>query len=403
MTNLIGVGISSNPDPLQRGREASDIAMGDARAVRADTVIVFAQADGAREYSQILKGVREVTGAANIVGSSASGVLTMEEEHEEGPACAVMVFGIQKDTISKWPSFLWKSNGDNARLVDEFKRRQLGSIAVLGDPGCFEPDNWEELCKHFKLPLVGGGASAFLQQLPGAPIFFGDESLREACCLLGFPNDLEAHTVIAQSCRAITTPYKITKMQNNMILELEGNPAAVVLEKNLKKMLSENKSNRSWEKPLPLLAGILAAPPRETKIQPPSEFYVRPILAVDTHLGGILLGDNLKEGSYIAFVLREKEWASQKMGESLASLKKNLDGRKPKFGLYFNCTGRGADLYAVKNHDVDMIKTYLGQFPLIGMFSSFEVLGRETSFAMHGFTGLLVVFTEAKQASQVKN
>ncbi|MEK6543160.1 MAG: hypothetical protein AABZ44_01815, partial [Elusimicrobiota bacterium] len=61
----------------------------------------------------------------------------------------------------------------------------------------------------------------------------------------------------------------------------------------------------------------------------------------------------------------------------------------------------GHDLYSEENYDIDVIRKHLGEFPLIGMFSSFEVAGQqgcvstqEGSVLANGFCGVLTVFEE---------
>lgn len=126
---------------------------------------------------------------------------------------------------------------------------------------------------------------------------------------------------------------------------------------------------------------------------------MRPILSIDPASGGILLGEGLREGSYLTFVLREKDWAHQELQESLRTLKVKLNKKPPVFGIYFNCAGRGRDLYGTEHHDVGLIRQQLGDFPLIGMFSSFELAPQNHHLAVHGFTGVLAVFTQTPSST----
>ena len=134
-------------------------------------------------------------------------------------------------------------------------------------------------------------------------------------------------------------------------------------------------------------------PPKSNELPTPDKFYVRPIMAVDPASGGIVLGEDLKEGTYLTFVLREKTWAHQELEANLQGIRSRLGKQGPGFGFYFNCAGRGSHLYGEPDHDVRLIRRYLGNFPLIGMSSSFELAPQGDQLAIHGFTGVLALFS----------
>jgi small ligand-binding sensory domain FIST len=71
-----------------------------------------------------------------------------------------------------------------------------------------------------------------------------------------------------------------------------------------------------------------------------------------------------------------------------------LNGRRPVFGCYFNCAGRGRGLYGEPDHDVTMIRKALGEFPLAGFFGNGELapVGRQNFF--HNYTGALLLIPE---------
>jgi small ligand-binding sensory domain FIST len=71
---------------------------------------------------------------------------------------------------------------------------------------------------------------------------------------------------------------------------------------------------------------------------------------------------------------------------------RRLDGRRPAYGCYFNCAGRGRGLFGIPDHDVTAIRGALGDFPLVGFSGNgeFAPLARRNFF--HTYTGVLVVF-----------
>lgn len=393
----VGCGVSDFSDPKARAKQASDLAMGDSRAVRAHTALVFTQAETTQEYLDALSAVKQVTGAENVLGASAIGVLSMEREWEEGPSCAVMVFGKEGNEASLETTLLRQGHNFDPR----FEQRAHSSIMALGDPGLFNLDAYNAMYRQRRKVVFGGGASSFSDDFPGAPVFFNGNCFREASCAIAFPQDLRLSMGVVYGCRSVSVPLLVTKAKKNLVLELSGRPAVQILEKTLSSVISEikdgdkeNLKDGEEEQPLPLLAGVLTSdqPAMET-LPTPSDFYVRPIMAVDPASGGIILGEDVSEGRYITFVLREKEWAHQELEVSLRDLKTGLGSKKPKFGFYFNCAGRGTSLYGEESHDVGLIRKHLGNFPLIGMSSSFELAPQGGHLAIHSFTGVLAVFS----------
>ncbi|MBI4369271.1 MAG: FIST C-terminal domain-containing protein [Elusimicrobia bacterium] len=391
-----GTGYSRNADSLKQALEASDAAMGAANLVKAQAAIVFATSRPAADYNQFLEGVRRVTAAPVISGASACGVLTQDEEIEEGPGCAILVLG-----------------GDNAgppcssTLVQESPlsapRQSLpainapGSAIIFCDPGSFNPASSPHQWVRAAVPIFGGGASGFTPSFNGAPVLFQNQALRDASVFMDFDRRLKAQLAVAYSCRALSAPLAVTKVNNNLILELSGQPATKILERELAAIVKEAKNNsQSWERPLPILAGVIFDGAASHEPPGPHQYYVRPILAIDPSSGGILMEEKLPPGSRLTFVLREKEWAHREMKTSLKNMRRHLGGAAPQFGIYFNCAGRGRDLYGTDNHDITLIRQELGNFPLIGMFSSFELTTHNHGIMTHGFTGVLGAFSYDK-------
>ena len=104
------------------------------------------------------------------------------------------------------------------------------------------------------------------------------------------------------------------------------------------------------------------------------------------------MGDAVRVGQTIQFQLRDAEASREDLEVTLAGVSRALGGRRPAFGCYFDCAGRGRGLYGVPDHDVRLIRKHLGAFPLAGFFGNGELapVGRRNFF--HTYTGALVVF-----------
>jgi small ligand-binding sensory domain FIST len=107
------------------------------------------------------------------------------------------------------------------------------------------------------------------------------------------------------------------------------------------------------------------------------------------------VGEPVRVGQTIQFQIRDAEAARSDLEEMLQGVTQTLGGRRPAFGLYFDCAGRGAGLYGVADHDIGLIRERLGEFPLAGFFGNgeFAPVGARNHF--HTYTGVLVVYPQA--------
>src|SRR5579872_3675102 len=89
---VAGVGAAVHADGFKAASLAAERALTAAGSQDIDTALVFA---GSRhdhdEYAGVLLGARQQMPGANVVGCSATGVLTSDEELENASAVAVMV------------------------------------------------------------------------------------------------------------------------------------------------------------------------------------------------------------------------------------------------------------------------------------------------------------------------
>jgi small ligand-binding sensory domain FIST len=77
------------------------------------------------------------------------------------------------------------------------------------------------------------------------------------------------------------------------------------------------------------------------------DFLVRNLMGVDPRSGAVAVAELVRVGQTIQFQLRDARASREDLQAALASLRLRLNGRRPVFGCYFNCAGRGQGLYGV--------------------------------------------------------
>jgi small ligand-binding sensory domain FIST len=195
------------------------------------------------------------------------------------------------------------------------------------------------------------------------------------------------------ACRLLMPLKVISKTRGSMVLEIEGAPALEVLSS-----VADNLEDQ------PLVFVALAPPAPESTVDPAldrgsdrpperPEVLIRAVQGVDPVRRGLMVSDEVRPGMRLAFAVRDAKAAREDLTSAVRDLLREANGAAPRFGIYLNCAGRGASLYGQRDVDLKILKARLGELPLAGMQSSFEVseVGGKPSLQL--YTGVLGLFT----------
>jgi small ligand-binding sensory domain FIST len=197
------------------------------------------------------------------------------------------------------------------------------------------------------------------------------------------------------ACRLLMPLKVISKTRGSMVLEIEGAPALEVLSS-----VAEGLENQlvfvALAPPAPAaLPGSFPAgsePERERLVARP-EVLLRAVQGVDPVRRGLLVSDEVRPGMRLAFAVRDAKAAREDLQTAVRDLLREANGAAPRFGIYLNCVGRGSNLYGQRDVDLKILKARLGELPLAGMQSSFEVSEVGGKPALQLYTGVLGLFT----------
>lgn len=386
MTTTAGSGLISGRPAADAAIEASRQALGAAGSDRADLALVFVTGEIHRDTQQVLHAVRRITGARVIVGCSGSGVLDERREVEGESAVAVLV--VRDERLLATPFLVEDQAEAGPRAGARVAERVAGTVAeggcllVLPDVAGLDPrallDGLQEALGF--VPVVGAVAA-------GAPVVELFATQAVAGSLAGVAlSGVRPVIGVAQGCAPIGEPYVVTRAADNVVVQIAGRRALDVLREAVQAAPGGPARARRGG----VLAG-LALDPAKSPLER-GDFLVRNLLGVDASSGAIAIGERVHVGQTIQFQLRDADASREDLEATLGAVADRLGGRRPAFGCYFNCAGRGQGLYGVPDHDVALISGRLGAFPLVGFFGNgeFAPVGRRNVF--HTYTGALVVF-----------
>jgi len=354
-----------------------------------DLAMMFVSPHHADRLGEAAAVIKEMVGPAVLMGCTAEGVITNDQELERQPAVTVWMARFPGITLT--PFHL------------TFQQTAEG-VGASGWPGPFPPDATPSVFLLLGEPYTTPGTEllAFLEsRCPGAlaiggmasgggaggnRIVLNDSVVDEGVVGVALAGDARVATVVSQGCRPIGERFLITKADGNVIHELGGRPAFTCLQEVYAALPSH-------EQELARRGLHLGVTINEAKAQfDRGDFLVRNLMGADQKEGSLVITDIVREGQTVQFHLRDRETASEDLNYLLESEKNRVQGVQPAAALLFSCNGRGRRLFGRPHHDVTALKIHLGDLPISGFFAQGEIgpVGGENF--LHGFTASVAIF-----------
>ena len=388
-----GVGNSRKQATELAVEEAASQALGQAGIARADLAMIFFTADHAAHSRELAATLIRSVGTDCVVGASGAGVLTGDGEIEGGSGIAVLAWSAPE--IVGRPFIFEPLKGNEENLGTTFgdfvaKTQDQSSLMILlpdtynGNP---QPLLDAMAAKAGFHPVVGAGSSE--NGAVGATFqLCGDKVTSNSLAGAYISGEFTFHVDITQGCQPITEPMVITKAERNLIHEINGRPALEVFARLLKGPLAED-----LRRALMVLFVGLPADRQENSVAP-GKYLVRNIIGLDPEKGIVGVAEGVSEGEALIFTMRDGQRAREDLNQMLRRQAEKLQGRKPGFGMYFNCCARGGSLYGIPGIDSAYIRQALGDFPLIGMFGGYELAPLGRANHLFAYTGVLALIAE---------
>jgi len=380
----IGVGVSGHPDTKRATLEATRAAMNQAGLERADWALVFFSMAHLPRADQLRELVLAETRCEALCGCSAHGLVAGGQEWENRPAVAVMV--AQTGVIAA-ESALLPGDGEGLEALIPDSEGEQPPWLLLAMPDAYRADARAFMQRaqsaHPGLPLFGAGSVD--NGTTGISLQIGMEGVRSssiaALCLAG---PLEVRAGITQSCHPVGEPHFITASRDNVILEIDGKPAVHTFIQQGQSLKMENFQQLVEE--LMLGFPLDSQAPEFTS----EACLVRHLIGFEQQTGGLIVPDGMQSQQAMVFMHRNAEQAERDMHRMVEALKERMTG-PPEFGIYFDCSARGRRLYGREGVDIGVIRSALGDFPLIGMFGGFEMATTQGLPLLYTYTGVLIL------------
>src|SRR5262245_6546362 len=328
-----------------------------------DLLLAFFTAPHVPDAETLGRTLKERLAPRCLAGASAASIVAAREEIEDGPALSVIA-GILPD-VEVRPFILVSSAwGDAIDDPLEFARHTPGvdgaEVALLfGDPFSLDADRvLAAFNRHAPgLRLIGGMTSAGPRPQANA-LLLNDWVSHEGGIGIALRGALQVDVVVSQGCRPIGPPLEVTRVEHNLIYELDGRPALERAEEILRE-LSEPEREQ-------LRHGLYVGRPARGGATGRGDYLIRNLLGADREKGAIAVADRMAEHEQVRLHVRDAETALQDLELLLAP--QEFDA-KPSGALMFTCSSRGRAFFGKPHQDVGTLQSALGgEIPVAGLF-----------------------------------
>lgn len=378
--------------------------------VKADLGIIFISAAFGSEYSRLMPLLQEQLPGVTIVGCGGGGIIGINQEEEaveleQEPAISLSLAYLPGVEVKPF-----HISADELPDLDSPPDRWIDLIGVasnlqphfiiLGDPFSTKiNDLLQGLDYAYPGSIKVGGLASGGMMGRSIGLFCNDRLYHEGTVGVALSGNIAIETIVAQGCRPIGRPYRVTEGERNIVLGLEELDSSEGIggdgiERSPLEALQEliqTLSDRDRELAQnSLFVGIVRDEFKQRLEQ--GDFLIRNLIGVDPKGGAIAIGDRVRPGQRLQFHLRDARTSA----EDLEMLLSRYD-RQASFSnagaLMFSCLGRGEALYGKPNFDSSLFRRYFN-IPISGFFCNGEIGPVGGNTFLHGYTSVFGIFRQ---------
>ena len=351
-----------------------------------DLMWVFFSASLAAEAETLVGTLRRRLNPTCIAGVSATALVTETREIEGGPALSVLAARLPGVEVKPFilASSLW---GDAVDDPLEFARHTPGVegaelVVLLGDP--FSLD-MEAVLTAFNrhapgVRVVGGMASAGMRPQANT-LVLNDWIAHEGGVAVALRGALRADVVVSQGCRPIGPPLEVTRSEQNLIFELDGQPALERAEQVLRGLPDAERAY--------LKQGLYVGRPARADASGPGDYLIRNLLGADRDRGVLAVGDRVRDRERVRLHVRDARSAAEDL--ELLLTPQVVDSRAGA-ALLFSCNGRGRAFFGEPHRDIGILQAALGGgIPAAGCHCAGELGPVGNTNYVHGNTASIAI------------
>ena len=357
-----------------------------------DLAVAFVSADHFNDYDRVPRLIREKLGYPLVLGCSGGGIIGNGMEVEQRSAVSITAANLPGVSLVDF-------HLEGKQLPDldaapqswedliQVTREQEPQFVVLADPFSFPVQNLLlGLDFAFERAAKIGGLASGGQRQGMNGLFLGDRVHHSGAVGVALHGNVAVDTVVAQGCRPIGKPMRITRSNKNLLEEVDGEAPLAVLRSLFRELSPRDQGLMRNSLFLGVVMDEFIDAPRQ------GDFLIRNVMGMDDQTGKLAIGEMLKEGQLVQFHLRDAETSAEDLMAVLDRYAADNRENPVQGALLFSCLGRGQYLYGRPNHDTDLFRDKLGPVPLGGFFCNGEIGPVSGTTFLHGYTSSFGIF-----------
>lgn len=360
-----------------------------------DLLFAFPSPHHADDYDKIPGLLKKEIGASTLVGCSGGGIIGGGQEVEHRRALALI--GAWLPDVTLKPFHVTQENMPGPDAPPKAWREWMGvpvnspdsipDFLLLSDPFSLNTEDFTQGL-DFAYPgavKVGGLASGAMQ--PGGNALFANGRRYDRGAVgVALSGNVVIDPIVAQGCRPIGKPLRITRSERNLLIELDNKKTLDVLETLIESLPLEDQELAKTS----LFIGVIKDSARSGESK--RDYLIRNLVGLDPKSGVLAIGAEVRPGQTIQFHLRDRKTSAKDLRERLARYHERDQPAQPQGALLFSCLGRGEHLYLEPNHDTNMFLEEFGKIPVGGFFCNGEIGPVDGNTYLHGFTSCFGIF-----------
>lgn len=377
---------SRREEPEAAATEVTEALAGTLGDGPVDLVLLFFTTELIGGAEAIAGSLKRRLSPGCIAGVSGGSVIGMGREFESGPALTVVAARLPGVEVKPFVlvGSAWGPAADDAL---EFARHTPGAeqaelVLLFTDPFSIDTDRvLRGFNRHARgVRVVGGVASAGPR--PGAnTLVLNDWVSQDGGIGIALSGALRVDVVVSQGCRPVGPPLEVTKVDTNLILELDGQPALERAEQVLRGL-----SEREREV---LRQGLYIGRPARGDASGRGDYLIRNLMGANRDRGALAVADRMAEHERVRLHVRDAASAVEDLELLLAP--QEFDSRAAG-ALLFSCNGRGRRFFGKPDRDIATLQGALGgDVPAAGFFCAGEIGPVGDHNFVHGHTASIAV------------
>ena len=312
---------------------------------------------------EMIDGIGDAVSTQNLIGCTGSAEISTA-----GFATGSAVLGgIASDQIGFEVVYTKNISQDSERagkaLAGLFSSKvryiQLFSDGISGN-GCALLRGIHSIIEE-QIPLTGG-TSGDTGDFNKSWQFAGKQLLTDAAVAVGFTGNFKVGTGVESGWSPVGLPKKVTRSSNNILYELNNEPALNVFKRFLGKH-AEKLPAVGVEYPLGFYGNCGSTPGDD-------HFMIRATMAVNHEEGSITFAGDIPEGTMVHLTCGDKVSLLDATEKAIQHAVDELEGARPVMAFLYSCMARKILLGQKTKEEFEQISRKLGEnMPVLGFYS----------------------------------